>query len=99
MFQKIKDFFLRAQAETAINLAEWQNEATADTDDWIPSQEDRRRLAVAEVLLLAERQDGMVWPMQYGNAVLHNAVDESEVTELADATNRSIQRRFSHGMQ
>lgn len=97
MFNRIRDFFLRAAAESAIDRAERANAESADTDPWTPTLEDRRRLAVSEIFLLAERQDGVVHPAQIGSVILRNAQDESEVTELADKTTQTVNRRIQRG--
>jgi hypothetical protein len=97
MFNSIRNWFLRAAAESAIDRAMRDNAAAADTDPWTPTLDDRRRLAVAEVFLLAERQEGVVHPAQYGKVILNNVVDEEEVTELADLTNRTVNRRIQRG--
>jgi hypothetical protein len=97
MFNRIRTFFLRAAAESAIDRAERENAATAETDPWTPSLDDRRRLAVAEVFLIAERQDGMVHPAEYGQVILRNVVDQSEVATLADTTTQTVNRRIQRG--
>lgn len=97
MLNRIREFFLRAAAESAIDRAERANAETADTDPWTPSLDDRRRLAVAEIFLVAERQDGKVMPAEYGAVILHHSTDESEVMELGDATTRTVNRRIARG--
>lgn len=98
MINRIRNFFLRAAAESAIDRAERQNAETADTDTWTPTLEDRRRLAVSEVFLLAERQEGIVHPAQYGSVILRHVTDESEVIELGEATTQTVNRRIQRGM-
>ena len=100
MINRIRDWFLRAAAESAIDRAERQNAEAADpeTDLWTPELDDRRRLAVAEIFLTAERNDGKVMPAEYGQVILHNVTGEHEVAELADATTRTVNRRIQRGM-
>ena len=99
MINRIRDWFLRAAAESAIDRAERANaQAQEDgTDPWTPDMDDRRRLAVAELFMLAERNDGKVMPAEYGQVILHHAVDESEVIPLGDATTRTVNRRIARG--
>ena len=97
MFNRIRDFFLHTAAESATDRAKRANAETAGTDPWTPSLEDRRRLAVSEVFLMAERQDGKLHPAEYGKVILHHAADESEVMELGDATSATVNRRIQRG--
>lgn len=99
MLNRIRNWFLRAAAESAIDRAERQNaEAEASgTEPWTPSLDDRRRLAVAEIFMVAERNDGKVMPAEYGQVILHNVTGEHEVAELADATTRTVTRRIARG--
>lgn len=48
--------------------------------------EDRRRLAVSEIIMVAENNGGMIYPTQYGEAILHNVMSEShdEIVDLSD---------------
>lgn len=98
MFKGIRNFFLRAAVESAIDRAVIENAATEDTDLFTLSLDDRRRLAVAEVFLIAERNEGMVHPAAYGKAILNNAVDGNDIMELGDATTRTVNRRIQRGM-
>lgn len=100
MFNRIRDFFLRAAAESAIDRAEREAaKGQADgIDPWTPDLDDRRRLAVAEIFLTAERNDGKVMPAEYGQVILHHTTGEHEVAALADATTRTVNRRIQRGM-
>lgn len=98
MFNRIRDWFLRAAAESAIDRAEEANEfENLEGGLYTPDMDDRRRLAVAELFMLAERNDGKVMPAEYGQVILHHAVDESEVIPLGDATTRTVNRRIARG--
>ena len=52
--------------------------------------EDRRRLVVSECLMIAEKNQGMLYAMDFGTAILHNITNEEEVTSIADAANKRL---------
>lgn len=56
--------------------------------------DDRRRLAVAEILMIAESNGGMVYPTQYGEAILHNVITKShdEIVDLSDKVRTRLAR-------
>ena len=99
MIRRLKNWLDSTVVDVLIARAERDNEATADpeTDTWVPDLEDRRRLAVSELFILAERQEGVVHPAQYGSVILHNVTDPSEVIPLGEATNATVNRRIARG--
>ena len=46
--------------------------------------EDRRRLAASEILMVAERNGGGVYPMQFGEVVLQWVTTEDETIPMGD---------------
>ncbi len=99
MINRIRNWFLRAAVESSIDRAARENaKAEADgTAPWTPDLDDRRRLAVSEIFLTAERNDGKVMPAEYGQVILHHSTGEHEVAALADATTRTVTRRIARG--
>lgn len=98
MIKRFKDFAYRVMAETAISRAEFDNAKAQEngTEPWTPSFDDRRRMAVAEIFVLAERK-GQLTPGDLGTAVLNNSISEDEIIPLADLTTQATMLRISSG--
>lgn len=76
---------------------EEEPEVPAEPERFVLGYEDRRRLAVAQMLLSAERNGGYLYPTDTGDAVLSYALGEAEVMPMAEAAVRDVVRRFGGG--
>ena len=57
-----------------------------------PDLDDRRRLAVTEALMVAEKKNGNLFLNDFGTCVLHNAIEnnDDDVIALSDSTTRRL---------
>lgn len=57
-----------------------------------PDLDDRRRLAVTEALMIAEKNNGNLFLGDFGTCVLHNAIEnnDDDVIALSDSTTRRL---------
>ena len=57
-----------------------------------PDLEDRRRLAVSEALMIAEKNNGALYLGDFGTCVLHNAIEnnDNDVIALSDSTTKRL---------
>lgn len=55
-------------------------------------KDDRRRMAVSQILMLAQENGGMIDSISFGQIILNNVVSKNEIPEFSDAVHTRLAR-------
>lgn len=72
---------------------------SARVGTFTPDLDDRRRLAVSEAWMIANKNSGNLFLKDFGTCILHNAIEgnDEDVISLSDATSARL-RQISGGL-
>lgn len=59
--------------------------------------DDRRRLAVSQILMTAQENGGMVDSISFGQIILNNVVDKNEIPKFSDDVHMRLARILAGG--